>query len=201
MMLVDWEGLLGPAPPRRLLSHQWGAEVPKLLVWRWAEPPLLMCSSPPRIPVWTLTSSDQTSQPRASHRPAWYSLRTLAALRVPELSCALPPAHLGLLLPAAPHPHLSLQLVPSTHQAPTQPQPSPLGPPSKASAMEAQVSGPQDWPPWQSRHSPLEKSPQTEGLSWQNLMGSSARARVMLYHHSPTQHHTTGSGSGLGGEK
>ena len=88
-----------------------------------------------------------------------------------------------------------------THQAPTQPQPSPLGPPSKASAMEAQVSGPQDWPPWQSRHSPLEKSPQTEGLSWQNLMGSSARARVMLYHHSPTQHHTTGSGLGLGGEK
>ena len=119
MMLVDWEGLLGPAPPRRLLSHQWGAEVPKLLVWRWAEPPLLMCSSPPRIPVWTLTSSDQTSQPRASHRPAWYSLRTLAALRVPELSCALPPAHLGLLLPAAPHLHLSLQLMSSTHQAPT----------------------------------------------------------------------------------
>ena len=134
------------------------------------------------------------------------------ALQTGDPRCAAPAHHLSSAAPShpptwassflqPPHPHLSLQLVPSTHQAPTQPQPSPLGPPSKASAMEAQVSGPQDWPPWQSRHSPLEKSPQTEGLSWQNLMGSSARARVMLYHHSPTQHHTTGSGLGLGGEK
>lgn len=63
------------------------------------------------------------------------------------------------------------------------------------------MSGPQDWPPLQSRHSPLEESPQIKGLSWQNLTGSPARAQVMLHHHSPTQHHTTGLGSGLEGEK
>ena len=45
-------------------------------------------------------------------------LRNLAALRISELSCALPPAHLGLVFPAAPCPHPSLQLVPSTHKPP-----------------------------------------------------------------------------------